>query len=146
MKHAIPALFCLILVAGCAGDPDPTEDIHAVMRTAEAAWNAGDLEGYMDCYWHSPELRFAGGGGLRRGWDAVLASYREAYPDRESMGTLTFSDLDVTVLAPDAALVVGRWRLERGTEAPHGIYTLLFRRVAAGWRITHDHTSAAAES
>ena len=37
----------------------------------------------------------------------------------------------------------GRWRLERAQDAPSGLFTLLFRRTSAGWRIVHDHTSAA---
>jgi ketosteroid isomerase-like protein len=123
---------------------DSTGDILAVMHRAEADWNAGDLEGYMDSYRRSDELRFAGGGGIKRGWDEVLESYRQAYPDSASMGRLHFSDLDVTPLGPDAALVVGRWRIERGPEQPHGVYTLIMRRFDEGWRIVHDHTSAAA--
>jgi uncharacterized protein (TIGR02246 family) len=144
MIRLLVVLCVAAVLSGCGAPADPTEDILTVMRRAEADWNAGDLEAYMDCYWRSDALRFAGGGGLRRGWQDVLEAYRKAYPDRESMGVLSFSDLDVTVLAPDTALVVGHWRIERGDEAPHGVYTLLLRRLDAGWRIVHDHTSAAA--
>ncbi len=59
------------------------------------------------------------------------------------MGTLTFSDLDVTVLSPDAAMVLGRWHLQRAKDEPHGRFTLIFRRMKQGWRIVHDHTSSA---
>ena len=147
MTRSLAVLLCAATLLGCTRSPDPSEDIVAVMRAAEFAWNAGDLEGYMECYWRSDELRFAGGGGVNQGWEAVLASYQRAYPDRAAMGRLTFSELDVTVLAPDAALVFGRWRLDREgvapAEAPHGLYTLLVRRFDEGWRIVHDHTSAA---
>ena len=69
--------------------------------------------------------------------------YQKRYGDRASMGVLKFSEVEVTVLAPDAAFAVGRWRLERAQDAPSGLFTLLFRRESAGWRIVQDHTSAA---
>ena len=100
----------------------------------------------MDSYWRSDELRFAGGDRVSFGWEKVLAGYRKSYPDQETMGALTFSELDVTVLAEDAALVFGRWHLARAGEerdaAPQGVFTLLLRRLSVGWRIVHDHTSA----
>ena len=59
------------------------------------------------------------------------------------MGTLTFSDLEITPLGRDAAIALGRWKLKRSKDEPHGRFTLIFRRRAEGWRIVHDHTSAA---
>ena len=72
-----------------------------------------------------------------------LDRYRKAYDTREKMGTLTFSDLEITLLSKDAALVLGRWRLKRANDEPHGTFTLLFRKTKAGWRIVHDHSSSA---
>jgi ketosteroid isomerase-like protein len=59
------------------------------------------------------------------------------------MGVLTFSDLEVNVLAEDAAVVFGKWELERRGEDPWGLFTLLFKKTDDGWRIVHDHTSSA---
>ena len=59
------------------------------------------------------------------------------------MGHLTFSGLDVTVLSDDSAYVFGRWSLAQEKDDPHGLFTLVFRRLDEGWRIVHDHTSAA---
>ncbi len=77
------------------------------------------------------------------GWRTVRDRYAWKYDTREKMGVLSFSDVKITALSADAALVVGRWRLERKTDKPHGRFSLIFRRTAAGWRIVHDHTSAA---
>ena len=147
MMLAAVALATAVGVCGCADSSDPAADIVSVMREAEAGWNAGDLEQYMDCYRRSDSLRFAGGATVSTGWETVLANYQRTYPDRAAMGRLTFSDLDVTLLADDAAMVFGRWRLDREGEAiedaPYGLFTLLLRRLDAGWRIVHDHTSAA---
>ena len=98
----------------------------------------------MAGYAKTPALRFASGGAITYGWQETLDRYEQHYPDRAAMGTLTFSDLDITVLAPDAALVFGRWRLKTEQGEPNGLFTLLFRKSDAGWRIVADHTSAAA--
>ena len=135
-------LFAL-LIATTAAAETPEEAIIEVMRAAEAGWNAGDHESYMACYVPTEDLRFASGGTVTRGWQTTLARYRKRYPDAAAMGTLVFSDLDVTVLADDAAYVFGRWSLERAEDRPHGLFTLVFRRFDEGWRIVHDHTSSA---
>jgi ketosteroid isomerase-like protein len=59
------------------------------------------------------------------------------------MGTLTFSDLEITPLNQNAAIALGRWKLKRTKDEPHGRFTLIFRRTHEGWRNVHDHTSAA---
>jgi hypothetical protein len=59
-------------------------------------------------------------------------------------GDVTFSALDITLLSPDSALVLGSWKLQRAKDRPHGRFTLIFKRLPEGWRIVHDHTSAAA--
>jgi beta-aspartyl-peptidase (threonine type) len=61
------------------------------------------------------------------------------------MGTLTFSDLQITLLGPDSALALGSWKLDRARDQPHGRFTLIFRKTPDGWRIVHDHTSSAPE-
>jgi len=73
----------------------------------------------------------------------VRARYTQKYSDRRKMGTLSFSDIEINLLSPDVAVVLGRWRLERAKDRPHGRFTLIFKRLPEGWRIVHDHTSAA---
>ena len=117
--------------------------IRAVLDAQAAGWNRGDIEGYMDGYDRSPNTEFVGGDNITRGWQQVLDQYQKRYNSREKMGTLTFSDLEITVLSKDAALVLGRWRLKRANDEPHGTFSLLFRKTKAGWRIVHDHSSSA---
>jgi len=117
--------------------------IRAVLDAQAAAWNRGDLEGYMDGYDRSPNTEFVSGDRINRGWQAVLDRYKKSYDSREKMGVLTFSELEITVLSKDAALVLGRWRLKRANDEPHGTFSLLFRKTKAGWRIVHDHSSSA---
>jgi len=112
-----------------------------VLDSQVAAWNSGNLDGFMQGYWNSPKTTFAGSSGVKRGWQAVLERYRHDYPDRQAMGKLEFSKLEITLLSPDAALVLGEWRLERAHHLPGGVFTLVFRKFPEGWRIIHDHTS-----
>jgi ketosteroid isomerase-like protein len=117
--------------------------IRAVLDTQRDAWNRGDLEGYMDGYDRSPRTEFVGGDTITRGWQTVLDRYKKNYNSREKMGVLTFSEVEVTMLSKDAALVLGRWHLKRANDEPHGTFSLLFRKTRAGWRIVHDHSSSA---
>jgi uncharacterized protein (TIGR02246 family) len=117
--------------------------IRAVLDAQAAAWNRGDLEGYMDGYARSDDTVFVSGDRVTRGWQTVLERYKKAYDSREKMGVLTFSDLEITILSKDAAIVLGRWHLQRSKDEPHGRFTLLFRKTKSGWKIVHDHTSSA---
>jgi len=111
------------------------------MSAQVAAWNRGDVDGFMAGYWRSDRTEFVSGEKVTRGWQTVRDRYRRKYDSRAKMGRLTFSDMDITMLGSDAALVVGKWSLLREKDRPHGVFTLLFRRTAEGWRIVHDHTS-----
>ncbi len=117
--------------------------IREVLNAQAAAWNRGDIEGYMDGYDRSPNTEFVGGDTITRGWQTVLDRYKQRYNTREKMGVLTFSELEFMILSKDAVLVLGRWRLKRTSDEPHGTFSLLFRKRKAGWRIVHDHTSSA---
>src|SRR5438552_3620781 len=117
--------------------------VRAVLNAQRDAWNRGDIEGYMDGYDRSPDTVFVSGDRINRGWQTVLDRYKKSYDSREKMGVLTFSDVEITVLSKDAAAVLGRWRLKRANDEPHGTFTLLFRKTKAGWKIVHDHTSSA---
>ena len=117
--------------------------VHAVLDAQRDAWNRGDIAGYMDGYLHSANITFLSGDSLTRGWQTVYDRYQKNYDSREKMGTLTFSDLEPTVLSPNMVMVIGRWHLQRANDQPHGRFTLIFLNTKQGWRILHDHTSSA---
>lgn len=144
----MPRLLALALLAlgvpALAGPPAPetaNEAIEALLRAQQAAWNEGNLERFLEGYWNSPELTFASSEGIVRGYAGLLERYRKSYPDRPAMGTLAFSGLEVRLLGPDAALVLGHWHLTRTVGDAGGVFSLVFRRFPTGWRIIHDHTS-----
>jgi ketosteroid isomerase-like protein len=117
--------------------------IRAVLDAQRDNWNRGDIEAYMDGYARSEDTVFVSGDNVTRGWQTVLERYKKNYDSREKMGTLTFSDLETTLVGNDAAVVLGRWHLKRATDEPHGRFTLIFRKIKQGWKIIHDHTSSA---
>ncbi|MGA2374691.1 MAG: DUF4440 domain-containing protein [Candidatus Sulfotelmatobacter sp.] len=120
--------------------------IERLLRTQQGAWNRHDLEGFMAGYWRSPQLTFFSQGKERDGWDATLQRYLANYasPGHE-MGKLEFSALRVDVLSQDSAFVRGSWKLTMPDgKTPNGLFTLVLRKFPdAGWKIVHDHTSAA---
>jgi uncharacterized protein (TIGR02246 family) len=93
-----------------ASNPDAA--IRRVLQSQVDAWNHHDLDAFMAGYWRSPDLTFFSGTTVTKGWEPTLARYRKNYQgEGRSMGTLSFSDLQVEVLGPDAALVRGRFQL-----------------------------------
>lgn len=116
--------------------------IQGVLQAQQVAWNRGDVDAFVVGYWQSPELTFSGSTGVSRGWNSVLARYKKNYPDRATMGVLDFSELEFRFLGPDAALVLGKWHLQREKGDVGGVFTLVWQRFPEGWKIIHDHTSA----
>jgi ketosteroid isomerase-like protein len=117
--------------------------VRAVIETQAAAWNRGDVAGYMEGYAREDATTFVSGDSITHGWQTVLDHYKARYDTRAKMGTLTFSELEIRPLSEFYMLASGRWQLTRDADTPHGRFTLIFRRTSAGWRIVHDHTSSA---
>jgi len=127
--------------AGTADTSDESQ-IRAVLEMQTAAWNRGDIDTFMTSYWKSEQTEFLGANGIAHGWQAVLDRYHHSYPDRKSMGTVSFSDLEVHLTCADAAYVVGKFHLVREADQPSGVFSLDFRKFSEGWRIVLDHTTA----
>jgi ketosteroid isomerase-like protein len=116
--------------------------ITKILDGQQRAWNEGNIDAFLEGYWHSPDLTFSGSSGIAHGWDGVLARYKKTYPDRATMGRLDFSGLEFHFLGGDAALVLGHWHLTREQGDIGGVFSLVWQRFPEGWRIIHDHTSA----
>lgn len=142
--------WCVLLIAGGAEisasvDVVPRVDesvIRQLLEEQSADWNRGDIRGFMEAYWNSPEMTFSGQGQVVRGWQSTLERYQTKYP-REKMGQLEFRDIEVRLIGDTAALVLGSYHLQRGEQQDTGGFTLVLEKFPAeGWRIIHDHTSA----
>ncbi len=142
-----------VLCVGCASAPPPASRrfepgdraaIIAVLEDQSAAWNRGDLDGFMAGYVQSDALVFTSGGQIRRGWRAARDHYRKKYgADRAAMGQLDFEVLQVDAIGGDGAVVLGHWKVSGSEHPGRGIFTVVFERRPEGWRIVHDHTSLA---
>jgi beta-aspartyl-peptidase (threonine type) len=97
----------------------------------------------MEHYWKSDSLTFSSDGQTTRGWRATKDNYRRRYPTRDQMGTLSFSQLEITPIGVEGVLVLGNWRLDRASPV-FGNFSLVLRRIDGRWLIVHDHTSRAA--
>ena len=120
-----------------------TEAIRAVLETQQASWNHGDVEGFMSGYDASDSTTFVGAT-ITRGYRQVLENYHRRYPSKEKMGRLTFSGIEVMPLGAEFASVLGKWHLDRSSEAggaAGGFFTLLLHKTSSGWKIILDHTS-----
>jgi len=149
LKRVVAVLFLMLLpVIGAAGKDSEAAVNSAVEKTLRQTRECGnrhDLDGFMTGYWNSSDLTFFSGAQVTPGWQSTLERYRKAYQSEgREMGKLEFSDLRIEPLGSDAAFVRGTWHLTMPDgKMPHGLFTLIFKRFSDGWKIVHDHTSAA---
>ena len=142
----------LSTVARATGASTPAADekeIRAVLDAQVTAWNKGDLDGFMAGYWNDDKLTFISGGDITSGWKKTKERYEKRYKaDGKEMGKLSFSELHVETLSPNAAMLHGKFELlfekekDDKKKTARGRFTLIVRKFPDGWKITHDHTSA----
>ncbi len=144
MRRLKAAVAAMLMLAGMVLVPVSASEtaVRALLQSQQEAWNRGDIPGFMAGYWADPQLRFASGGDITWGHVETLARYQARYRNKDEMGQLRFDVLEVKLLSDSAALVFGRWALQRKTDAPHGLFTLLVEKRPEGWRVTRDHTSS----
>ena len=124
------------------GPETAVKEIRAVLDRQVTAWNRGDIEGFMEGYWRSRDLTFFSGNTTVSGWEETLARYRTRYQTGgNQMGKLEFRDMKIELLESKAAFVRGRFQLTDSSNASTGLFTLTLRKLPAGWKIVHDHTS-----
>lgn len=143
----------LLSVSACAQSRKP-DQLHTlpegelgmikVMLAQERAWNAGDLDGFLSGYKHSPETRFIGANSIEKGFETIAEHYRRSYPDAKAMGMLTFSGLEPHLLDERHGYLVGMFKLERPKKLggnAEGVFTLVMEKTPEGWKIVLDHTT-----
>jgi uncharacterized protein (TIGR02246 family) len=150
MRSEMGRCFCLcvlfallsMLAPAARAQQSGEAEIRAVLDAQVAAWNAGDIDRFMQGYEDSPRTTFIGKT-MRHGYRSILENYRKTYSDREKMGTLIFSDLDTRMLCATNAVTTGRYKLTfaDGKPAQIGIFSLVWEKTPQGWKIVLDHTS-----
>jgi uncharacterized protein (TIGR02246 family) len=150
MKKLLAALALVSMAAIAQAQAGSDEaDLRAAIAAQAAAWNRADIPAFMQTYENSPETTFIGQT-VRKGYEPILERYKTAYSTPEQMGTLTFGDVEVRLLEgscgkPEFAIVTGTFHLDRTAKGEakkdDGIFSLVWRKGADGWKIILDHTS-----
>jgi len=115
--------------------------IRDILNAQTTHWNEGDLDKFMEGYWHSDSLMFIGKSGVTYGYQNALNNYKKGYSDTIQMGKLHFELVSLKPVEKDHYFVVGKWFLERTIGNLNGTYTLLFRKINGQWVIIVDHSS-----
>lgn len=124
-----------------AADESLDAKLKGILAVQQKAWNEGNIDKFMEAYWKSEKLTFSSGGDTRRGWQKTLEQYKKTYPDRATMGKLTFSNLEVESLGADVALMLGEWKID-GEKPAQGNFSVVWRLIDGQWVIIHDHSSS----
>jgi uncharacterized protein (TIGR02246 family) len=113
-----------------------------VIQHMQEAWNRGDFRGYMEGF-QNPGVVFVSGGRFQAGWQGTLDHYIRDYgASPETRGTLRFYNIEIEILAPDAAQLVSRYELKRPEHPQYGINTRLMRKIQGRWVIALNHVSS----
>jgi ketosteroid isomerase-like protein len=115
--------------------------LRKLLEEQSAAWNNGDIEGFMKGYWRSDSLMFIGKKGITYGWQNTLDNYKKSYPGKEAMGRLHFTIIQIRSLSQEYQQVTGKWALQRSIGNLEGYFTLLVRKIRGQWVIIADHSS-----
>ena len=135
-------IVCVSLFSCNKTNKKPENDIVKTMLNQQKCWNNGDIDGFMQAYWQNDSLKFIGSKGINYGWVTTLENYKKSYPDKATMGKLTFRFDQVKVFTASDAYVLGRWNLERDEkENIGGFFSLIWKKIEGKWVIVSDHTS-----
>jgi ketosteroid isomerase-like protein len=134
-------LFSTVVHGQKTNIPNDETVIKSLLEQQKTAWNNGDLNGYMQGYWHNDSLMFIGKSGITYGWENTLNNYKKGYADTTSMGKLNFELLHLQKIDNNNFFVVGKWYLIRSMGNLKGAFTLLLKKINNTWCIVADHSS-----
>ncbi|MCU0443503.1 MAG: nuclear transport factor 2 family protein [Microscillaceae bacterium] len=140
MKYILNLIIALI-ISHLAYSQNNEQTIRQIFAKQQKAWNEGNIEVFMEDYWHSENLKFIGKNGITKGWQATLDRYKKSYPNREAMGVLTFEIIEIKIIGGKNAFVIGKWHLKRTQDELGGHFTLLWEKIKGKWVIVADHSS-----
>ena len=134
-------LFVLLLKALLCNAQNDNAEIRNLLTRQTQAWNAGNIDGFMQTYWQSDSLMFVGKEGVTWGWKNTLEHYKKSYPGKTAMGELSFDIISIKTLSDQYYFVVGKWMLKRTAGDLSGHYNLLIQKINGAWKIIADHSS-----
>jgi len=141
MKKIMVSLLFFMATLSVSAQMDDKILILKLLEGQRQAWNRGDLVNYMQGYSKSDSLLFVGNSGPQYGWETTLSNYRKSYPDKKTMGFLSFDIKEVRMISADHAFVLGAWHLKREKDDPKGYFTLIIKKIRGEWKVIADHSS-----
>ena len=141
MKNIFLAILFLTNSIAVSAQSKDVSEIKALLVKQNAAWNKGDIGGFMEGYWNNDSMMFIGKSGIKYGWKNTLDNYKKGYPDTASMGKLKFELIEFKKLSTENYFVVGKWFLTRTIGNIDGVFTLVIKKIKNKWLIIADHSS-----
>ena len=118
-------------------------DVTKALLAQAAAWNRADLDAYVSFYKDAPDTEAILANSVR-GLQSIRNAYSINFPRAETMGTLDESEVTVKELGSNFALATGRYHLTRNKKGggdADGIFTDVFEKTPAGWKIIFSETT-----
>lgn len=144
-------LSSFLMLGACQNAPDALQntveipqEVQIKMDQQEAAWNRGDIDGFMShAYWPNDSLIFIGSKGPTYGYQSTLDNYIRSYPDAQAMGQLDFELLEWRPLGNGHGFLIGQWSLQRVDSLGNleGHFSLIWKHIDGQWLIVADHSS-----
>jgi hypothetical protein len=133
-------LFLLFPFSALDSTQDETIILNKLKNQAHC-WNSGNIDCFMQDYWHHDSLMYIGKNGVTYGWQNTLDNYKLKYPTKTAMGELKFQLLKLQQLSADHYFMVGKWQLTRQAGDIEGHFTLIWKKIDNNWVIVADHSS-----
>jgi uncharacterized protein (TIGR02246 family) len=143
---ALPVASCRTPATAGVPSPESAAETRAtllrLMGESRDAWNRADLAGHVALYTDSATMM--SGQGPRGGRDVIRGMLERGFwAGGRPKAQLEFSDLAVTPLGADHAMMTGACKLTNpdGSTSSTCRFTLVWVRENGQWKIMHDHSS-----
>jgi uncharacterized protein (TIGR02246 family) len=120
---------------------DDHQHIRMLFEMSCAAWNRGDIDGYLAGYWQSDKLRWVSEGTVWYGFEAIASAFKGRFGAPGDMGRLEVANLEIQLLGERDALVFGVWTQTTDAAGRHGVFTVHVKKIDGRWLIVSDHSS-----
>jgi len=118
-------------------------DVTKVLLAQQASWNRGDLDGYLSYYKNAPDTQAILAGPVH-GLQGIKNAFMLNFPNRDSMGALDESEVEVKALGDDFALATGKYHLTRNKKGggdADGTFSDIMEKTPGGWKIIFSETT-----
>ena len=117
--------------------------VYAAITRANDFWNAHNLEGYLDSFWHSPALVVVEEGAVINGWSDFHDRSVRGFNEPEMMGRNSVTRVQIRMLTRDLALAVTHWTLAfpGSSHVVVGVDTTYIQSLNGTWKVITAHTS-----